>query len=77
MKIEKQRRGLYDCISTYTLRMVPNRVKSLAAGWQLWDSTHEGVGDHIHIEYDGEYGSERVLIVSRDVPAATVIPLCA
>ena len=24
----------------------------------------DGVGDTIHIEYDGEYGSERVLIVS-------------
>ena len=31
----------------------------------------EGVGDTIHIDYDGEYGSERVLIVSG---RATVVP---
>ena len=37
----------------------------------MWDSVQEGVGDTIHIDYDGEYGSERVLIVSG---RATVVP---
>ena len=36
----------------------------LAAGWQEWNSAHEGAGDTIHIDYDGDYASERVLIVS-------------
>ena len=36
----------------------------MAAAWQVWDSVQDGVGDTIHIDYDGEYGSERVLIVS-------------
>ena len=36
----------------------------MAAAWQVWDSAKEGVEDTIHIDYDGEYGSERVLIVS-------------
>ena len=36
----------------------------MAAAWQVWDSAQEGAGDTIHIDYDGEYGSERVLIVS-------------
>ena len=31
----------------------------------------EGAGDTIHIDYDGEYGSERVLIISG---RATVVP---
>ena len=44
--------------------LVPPRVKTMAAEWQVWDSAQEGVGDTIHIDYDGEYGSERVLIVS-------------
>ena len=51
--------------------LVPPRVKTMAAAWQVWDSVQDGVGDTIHIEYDGEYGSERVLIVSG---RATVVP---
>ena len=39
-------------------------MKTMAAAWQVWDSVQGGVGDTIHIDYDGEYGSERVLIVS-------------
>ena len=35
------------------------RVKTMAAAWQVWDSVQGGVGDTIHIDYDGEYGSER------------------
>ena len=50
---------------------VPPRIKALAAGWQVWDFAQEGSGDTIHIDYDGDYGSERVLIVSG---RATVIP---
>ena len=49
----------------------PARVKTMAAAWQVWDSVQEGAGDTIHIDYDGEYGSERVLIVSG---CATVVP---
>ena len=45
----------------------------MAAAWQVWDSAQEGAGDTIHIDYDGEYGSERVLIVSLS-GRATVIP---
>ena len=44
--------------------LVPPRVKTMAAAWQVWDSAQERAGDTIHIDYDGEYGSERVLIVS-------------
>ena len=33
-----------------------------AAAWQVWDSVQDGVGDTIHIDYDGEYGSERVFV---------------
>ena len=51
--------------------LVPPRVKTMAAAWQVWDSVQDGVGDTIHIDYDGEYGSERVLIVSG---RATVVP---
>ena len=51
--------------------LVPPRVKTMAAAWQVWDSAQEGAGDTIHIDYDGEYGSERVLIVSG---RATVVP---
>ena len=51
--------------------LVPPRVKSLAAAWQVWDSAQEKAGDTIHIDYDGEYGSERVFIVSG---RATVVP---
>ena len=50
---------------------VPPRIEALAAGWQVWDFAQEGSGDTIHIDYDGDYGSERVLIVSG---RATVIP---
>ena len=57
---------------TFLLRseLVPPRVKTMAAAaWQVWDSVQDGVGDTIHIDYDGEYGSEWVLIVSgRAVP---------
>ena len=28
----------------------------------MWDSAQEGAGDTIHIDYDGEYGSERVCL---------------
>ena len=51
--------------------LVPPRVKTMAAAWQVWDSVQDDVGDTIHIDYDGEYGSERVLIVSG---RATVVP---
>ena len=59
--------------NTYPVRseLVPPRVKTMAAAWQVWDSAQEGVGDTIHIDYDGEDGSERVLIVSG---RATVVP---
>ena len=39
---------------------VAPRIKTLAADWQVWEFA-EGA---THIEYDGEYGSERVWIVS-------------
>ena len=39
---------------------VAPRIKTLAANWQVWEFA-EGATD---IEYDGEYGSERVWIVS-------------
>ena len=39
---------------------VAPRIKTLAADWQVWEFA-EGATD---IEYDGEYGSERVWIVS-------------
>lgn len=53
--------------------LVPSRVKSLAAAWQVWNSAQEGKGvaGTIHIAYDGDYGSERVLIISG---RATIIP---
>ena len=51
--------------------LVPPRLKTLAEGWQEWNSAHEGAGDTIHIDYDGDYGSERVLIV---LGRATVVP---
>ena len=51
--------------------LVPPRVKTMAAAWQGWHSVQEGAGETIHIDYDGEYGSERVLIVSG---RATVVP---
>ena len=37
----------------------------------MCDSAQEGAGDTIHIDYDSDYGSERVFIVSG---RATVIP---
>ena len=42
--------------------LVPPRVRTLAAAWQVWDSAQEGAGDTIHIDYDGDYvrGSERM-----------------
>ena len=46
-------------------------MKAMASAWQVWDSVQDGVGGTIHIDYDGEYGSERVLIVSG---RATVVP---
>ena len=39
---------------------VAPRIKTLAADWQVWEFA-EGATD---IEYDGDYGSERVWIVS-------------
>ena len=44
--------------------LVSPRIKALAAGWQVWNSEQEGNGETFHIDYDGDYGSERVLIVS-------------
>ena len=44
---------------------------TLAADWQVWDSAKEGTEGTIHIDYDGDYGSERVLIV---LGRATVTP---
>ena len=41
--------------------LVPPRVKTMAAAWQVWDSVQDGVGDTIHIDYDGEYGSAECL----------------
>ena len=62
----------FVCTSTYVQsELVPPRVKTMAAAWQVWDSVQEGAGETIHIDYDGEYGSERVLIVSG---RATVVP---
>ena len=43
--------------------LVSPRVKTLAAGWQEWNSADEGAGNTIHIDYDGDYASERVLIL--------------
>ena len=37
--------------------LVPTRVKTMAATWQVWDSAQERAGDTIHIDYDGKYGS--------------------
>ena len=50
---------------------VSPRIKALAACWQVWNSEQEGKEDTFRIDYDGDYGSERVLIVSG---RATVIP---
>ena len=64
---------LYQHLQPYVQSWSPPvaRVKTMAAAWQVWDSVQDGVGDTIHIDYDGEYGSERVLIVSG---RATVVP---
>ena len=51
--------------------LVSPRIMTLAADWQVWDSAKEGTEGTIHIDYDGDYGSERVLIVSG---RATVTP---
>ena len=51
--------------------LVSPRIKALATGWQVWNSEKEGNEETFHIDYDGDYGSERVLIVSG---RATVIP---
>ena len=50
---------------------VSPRITTLAADWQVWDSAQESTESTIHIDYDGDYGSERVLIVSG---RATVTP---
>ena len=42
--------------------LVPPRVRTLAAAWQVWDSAQEGAGDTIHIDYDSDYGSERACV---------------
>ena len=47
--------------------LVSARFKTLASEWPTWRAD----GETVHIEYDGEYGSERVLIVSG---RATVTP---
>ena len=39
---------------------VAPRIETLAADWQGWKFAESAT----HIEYDGEYGSERVWIVS-------------
>ena len=51
--------------------LVGPRIKTAALGWQLWNSEHETADGSIHIDYDGQYASERVLIVSG---RATVTP---
>ena len=33
--------------------LVPPRIKTLAADWQLWDSAQEATEGTIHIDYDG------------------------
>ena len=43
-------------------------IKALAAGWPVWNSEQEGNGETFHIDYDGDYGSERVCSSSLDVP---------
>ena len=53
--------------------MVPPRpLKTLAAMWQVWDSVQEGVGDTIHIDYDGEYlsGSRSVEFITPLLPTS-------
>ena len=50
---------------------VSPRIKTLAADWQVWDAAADSNEGTIHIDYDGDYASERVLIVSG---RATVIP---
>ncbi len=44
--------------------LVGPRVKTAALGWQVWNLEHETDNKTIHIMYDGEYASERVLIMS-------------
>ena len=44
--------------------LVGPRVKTAALGWQVWNLEHETDNKTIHINYDGEYASERVLIMS-------------
>ena len=51
--------------------LVAPRIKTAALGWQLWNSEHETADGSIHIDYDGQYASERVLIMSG---RATVTP---
>ena len=54
--------------------LVGPRVKTAALGWQIWNSEHEMADATIHIDYDGQYASERVLIVSGLQGRATVTP---
>jgi hypothetical protein len=54
--------------------MVETSFKELASTWPTWESaTHQPPiqDDKVHIKYDGDYGSERVLISSG---RATLIP---
>ena len=53
--------------------LVPPRIKTLAADWQLWDSAQEGTEGTIHIDYDGEYGSERMMKRSKKCLAGAIV----
>ena len=53
---------------------VPAEFKELAKDWPVWDSKEADpplVDGKVHFTYDGDYGSERVLIVSGK---ATITP---
>ena len=53
--------------------LVPPRVKTMAAAWQVWDSVQDGVGDTIHIDYDGEYFHSMCISVALHRAAADEI----
>ena len=44
--------------------LVAPPMRTAAAHWQVWNSEKEMVDSHFHIDYDGDYSSERVLIMS-------------
>ena len=68
---KKHERPLVPTSTYVRAELVSPRITTLAADWQVWDSAQEGTVGTIHIDYDGDYGSERVLIVSG---RATVTP---